>query len=430
MAALTTITSAIVRTALGAVTNKWSLLIKHVNINKWARMKPVRGNYPAGTTGKYGLQLSDWSYLKPRGGGTNSEPLRAGDFRGYEHDKDLAGPVIYCLSGEKNIAANYTPAVNSTKSGSCRFRMNTSHENVRLIPSDLGINNYYWGIKVGSYYKTLGSVLQNEANISFSIILDLTNPASPSFTDLPYMSPGAISWELFISSASAVAWTLTQPAGYIKLPGNTGETWGSKTIVSSGTFTLNNWIGASVVNMLFESYEPAYIASKIVCTLGTWHIDTIPLGFTIKDALGNTLAVNSAGSSGDEIRISSDQEGVSGEFIFHDSSNNPASITVESAAALMVTCIVELGETFTITDNGGSIARGSDSLSFGFTDIDGFVDPEAADQEMFIEIYDAENIPVWTGSVYTRDGQTVSEQVTISRDAVSEDVFTVMLLGN
>ena len=368
MAALTQITSAIVRSTLGVAFNAWSLLVKSSAINKWSRYKPVRGNWPAGTSGKYGLNLpTDWSYLQPRGGGSNSEPTRAGDFRGYEHDKDVAGPVIYCINTEAQISASYTPAVGVGLSGQCVCKMNTAHESVRIIPSDLGVNNYYWGLNINGYCKTLGTVLANGAAVSFGITLDLTDPEDPSFTDLPYMEPGTITWELFISSAAQTSWASGGPAGYIKLPGGAGETWGSKTIVSSGTFTLNNWIAVTVDVMNFTWDEAGYgdyIGSIIVSTRGTWHIDTIPAGFTVKDALGNTLAVNSTGDSGDEIRVFPTEvntgDTIGDLLVIHDSNNDAVNITIAQGPSPATY--------LTITDNGTDsvLESGETAVDFDF----------------------------------------------------------------
>ena len=90
-----------------------------------------------------------------------------------------------------------------------------------------------------------------------------------------------------------------------------------------------------------------------------------------------------------------------------------------------VTCVVASGAGFTINNLGGSVAIDDDKLNFQFDSIDGFADPLAADEEMAIEITDASSTVVYSGSVWTRDEQTVNETVTIGREALSGDVFTV-----
>jgi hypothetical protein len=127
MAQLTAhVNSSIVRTALGALTNVWRLLIIHVNVNMWSRYKPTRYNqivredYWKGNDGRCGFQLpvlssgtftpTNWTYLKPRGGHLFMEPLRAGDFRYYDHDQTLKPPFYsYTGAGGNVIPATLDP---------------------------------------------------------------------------------------------------------------------------------------------------------------------------------------------------------------------------------------------------------------------------------------------------------------------------------
>jgi len=94
-----------------------------------------------------------------------------------------------------------------------------------------------------------------------------------------------------------------------------------------------------------------------------------------------------------------------------------------------VSCVVASGAGFTINDLGGSIDIDDDQLNFQFDDINGFADPDAADEEMPIVIEDDDSNVVYSGSIWTRDGQTENEIVTINRTAVSGDVFTVICGG-
>jgi hypothetical protein len=345
-----------VRNTLGESTYALFALGTSANINKWSRYKPIRdagdgSNWPAGSNSKYGLNLpTNWNYLQPQGGspgGSPDEPVRLGDFRGYEHDKDVAGPVIWCTSGNAVVPASITP--NITGSGCVATfvaNMNTVSASVRILLSDLGYGSYYWGVKVGSYYKTFGTV-SDGTNLSFDLTLDLSDPDNPTFLGFPSpvsMDPGTITWKLFISSASATSWTSSEPSGYIEFPGGTGETWGSKTIKSQGTFTLTHWISAPDDETSFgwdwdEGGYAYYEVSHIVTSNDNWHIDTIPTGFGIKDSGGADMTVGGGPySSGAEIRIfptaNNNTYSAIGpsSFVFHDTDHNEFEIEVVQGA--------------------------------------------------------------------------------------------------
>ena len=374
MALVTTnISISIVKAILSNSSTNLSVLATDSSINKWSRYKPVRGSFPTSSNGNYGLNIpTNWNYNAPTGG--TSSPYRLGDFRGYEHDRDIAGPVIYAKNTDIHLASSYAPTITGSLEGHFNFNINTIAYNLRLIPADLGLENYYFGVKINGHYKTLGTVLATGATFQFWIELDLTNPDQPSYGDLPYMV-GSIDWELFISSASATAWTTSQPANYIKLPGNSSETWGSKTIISQGSFTITDWIFPKTSSFGWLYDEGTYTNYKetyIMCSTGTWHIAQIPTGFAIKNAGGGTLSVGNTGNSGDYIRLyptgtNGGSSSITGEYIFHDGNDNPASIEViqQALAAPLGVVLYDGGydTNITVWDGSGSIPIASSTIS-------------------------------------------------------------------
>ena len=130
MAQLTAhVNSSIVRSALGASTNVWRLLIIHANVNMWSRYKPTRynggnrSNYWKGSDNYCGFQFpllvsgsftpTNWTYLKPRGRKTYYEPMRAGDFRYYDHDQTLKPPFYSFTGAGGNVIPTHLDPVES-----------------------------------------------------------------------------------------------------------------------------------------------------------------------------------------------------------------------------------------------------------------------------------------------------------------------------
>ena len=109
----TNISVSLVRDEIGAVSNDVGTLCTHPNVNKWSKWKPIRSSKLGGITlsdlaaVNYGILVNNyssidavkaaytsefdvWTYLTPRGGGTN-EYFRLGDFRNYDKD---ATPIV------------------------------------------------------------------------------------------------------------------------------------------------------------------------------------------------------------------------------------------------------------------------------------------------------------------------------------------------
>lgn len=292
------ISTADVRNLLGASGDDIFPLSVLSNINKWSRFKPIRDigfgpNWPAGSNGKYGLNLpTNWDYLQPRGGSIGGSPDEGGrldDFRGYEHDKDIAGPVTWIIAGSPTLNGNLIPhtAPSGYLSGAVSFGMNVAHEDVRIIPSDLGFSNYYFGLRLtlpgGGYrYKTVGSVLANAQAVGVNVTLTSYEDLDPAFTDCPY-AIGEFQWDAFICSEIKAAWTSVAPADIIYLP--TG-TFGSKSIVNHGTFTVKDWLISGDSDMSWTwglSGLGQCISTVIYTSLSTpWLVKSIPAWLTYK----------------------------------------------------------------------------------------------------------------------------------------------------
>jgi hypothetical protein len=351
MAALgtTDIGISLVKTTLGEDNYSLFSLGTSDQINKWSRFKPIRDasglNIPAGSNSKYGLNLpTNWNYLQPRGISEN-EPVRLGDFRGYEHDMNIAYPIIYCDVSNISVPSTITPNLTGSGCvGSFVANKTVIGENVKILLSDLGYGSYYWGLKVGSYYKTFG-IASDGTSLSFELTLDLTDPAAPSFVGFPTpvsMDPGTITWRLFIASTAATSWTITAPKNYIEFPGGVGETCGSIVIQSNGSFVLTHWIASMDTSFGWGYDEGTYTyaeESYIVTSNSNWHVHTIPAGFGIKDSGGADIAEETGSfSSGSLIHLyvlanNSTYTPIIGSFIFHDNDHNECELEVMQSAA-------------------------------------------------------------------------------------------------
>lgn len=348
----TNITTTLVRNTLSEAINTVFGLCTSSSINKWSRYKPTTGTRPGGTSGKFGLNLpTNWNIVPI------VDTARLGDFRGYEHNKDIATPAVYCEDAEMNVPASITPNIHGNNCGG-QFTMscNTAHNDVRILPSELGIGSYYWGLKIGSYYRTFG-VISDGTAIQFAFMLDLTDPSDPAFVDMPMMSPGTITWELFISSTAQTFWSTTQPSNYIVLPGGDGEVSGSKLIKSTGSFVLNNWIATDVQSLGWlynEGGYSDYLSVYVVCSSGYWHLNQKPAEFGIKDASGvDIVAETGSYPSGAEARLyplttNASYNSIAGSFFFHDTAHSPAEVEVGQTGAPEPISV-------TVLDNGSNV---------------------------------------------------------------------------
>jgi hypothetical protein len=238
----TNITTTTVKTLFGVASSVWSVLCTLASVNKWSRYKPVRGVWPQDDSGYYGFNLgaanpNKWDYLQP------NNNYRIGDFRGYEHNKANTDPPVY--ADNTSASGNFQPSVKDANvnptQGSWRFGKNLTHDNIRILPADLNLASYYWGVKLVSpsasaYYKTLGN-LNDDAVFTFDMKFD--NPGSAIFVNFPQnWTSGSWSWQLFISSTQASTWTSTAPSNLIYLPTDTGIA----RLISAGTFTMLHYV--------------------------------------------------------------------------------------------------------------------------------------------------------------------------------------------
>lgn len=266
------IDTVLVRNALKVGSDDVFTLCTSDKINKWSRFKPVRDpdvglNWPAGLNGKFGLNLpSDWEYLPVRG---DVDYGRLDDFRGYEHDVELTGPVVYALASDVRIpnsnSAVITPTMDpNVNTGQWIFRRNEApHNDVKILPEDLGIEGYYYGVKLtlGSniYYKTTAATLSDPSGQVFSIDCTITNALEKIFTDFPVADyAGTVTWQLFISEYPHSAWSIIEPLNIIYLE---TAVYGSKSIIASGSFELRSWLiaadisGTSQIRTLVWAYN-------------------------------------------------------------------------------------------------------------------------------------------------------------------------------
>lgn len=287
----TNITTTLVRNILSEDQNAVYHLCTSTAINRWSRCKPVVGSFPAGTTGKYGLNLpTNWNYVQI------DSNARLGDFRGYEHDQDIAGPVVYTTAADSSsLGGTLVPHTSPSGylSGAVTFGMNTVHNDVRIIPSDLGLENYYFGIRLtlpdNSYsYKTRGSVLAHGQSVGVNVTL--VNPTTdPSFTDCPY-AKGSFAWDAFICSEIKATWTDVAPADIIYLP--TG-TFGSKTVINHGIFSISDWLIVDNNDMTFAwnddsfdvvgdpDYQDAVVSTSLELA-DNWEVKSYPAWMNYK----------------------------------------------------------------------------------------------------------------------------------------------------
>jgi hypothetical protein len=251
------------------------------NINKWSKYKPIRDtgpgpNWPAGSNGKYGFNLpTNWDYLKPRGGAVD-EWYRPSDFRGYEHDKTLAFPSIQCRDTDQAAGHDVYPS-GSPYAIAFKIRAYRSASNIIIIPSDLGLDNYYVGIKLSfaeaTWYKTFGQVsaydFSGTAGFSLNAALTIVG-GNVQYSDLPF-GVGLADWELFISQNECASWANNLAGTIIHFPEDTD---GTNTFIKAGHFHVHDWImllqaGVEDTTMIFGQAASSQDATVRVSSTAT-----------------------------------------------------------------------------------------------------------------------------------------------------------------
>jgi hypothetical protein len=285
------------------------------NINKWSKYKPIRDtgpgpNWPAGSNSKYGFNLpANWDYLKPRGGAVD-EWYRPSDFRGYEHDLVFAFPTMHIKSTEKTVQ-NLHPT-NGPVSNTWKIRTYREASNVLITPANLGLDNYYycikiWGASVPTMYRTIGQVSAGlSAGIDFSVHANY-DFVQGSFFDLP-LGSGIYNYLFLIASTAtpysggAYRWTTIAPSDLIALPheGN---------YINTGSFNVSKFIYVTnpAPAWIYSAYGAGNAIRVYIGANNSFKYTSVPAsdltGWTIKNKETTQIGENEQGANGDYLDI-------------------------------------------------------------------------------------------------------------------------------
>lgn len=424
----TNISLSTVKTLLGESSNSLFTLSCSPNINKWSKYKPVIGTWPTSNTNNYSLD-SSWNYLAVHSG----YPGRLGDFRGYEHSLTAAFPSIQCRNTDLALNATLYPSGTPyTNIWYCRAWNNTSA--VYISPTDLGLQNYYVGLKLATggatWYKTFGQVntLVDTKTWNMSISAELIAPNT--YSNMPY-GTGTCNWQLILCSTEASTWINGAPSNIIYFPTGTD---GTNTWVTSGSFTVANWLSLSNYSMTFTA-AASYQESTVTCSY------TGPPDFTIADDMswattpvysGGTLISNpSLYTSGMTIRVTvpavntactvSPVVGTAQDWTL-DASYSSGSLIGGFIRTGTVTVTSDItSKTISVTQG----ATGSNQLTFSFRS----VSLGAGDTPINVVITRGLTTVFsdTTGTYVGRDGYTKTYTVTINETGISGETYTVTL---
>jgi hypothetical protein len=461
-----------VRTKLGYVAD-WSLfnIGTSVLINKWSKYKPVRAaGYgetinarPQGDDGMYGLTLNDaWTYNQPQGGswgGATDEPVRLGDFRGYEHSKLISYPPVLCRDTDLSLNAILYPTGSPwTQQFKIRGTESEDPSSVLIIPSDLGIENYYYGIHLhfdeASWWKTYGQVKDlattgTNINLNAELVVSWGDPHYNDFPSVTTPAAGTCSWWLFISSAATSGWDNAAPDGLVLLPEDTD---GTNTFINTGDdFDVADYIvvvdGYNKVTWLYWEHDEygagSYLGGIITCpSVGApdFTIDAAT-DWTVKVFDGGVVINNPAlWTTGMELRLYPTAEN------FGDAFSETITLRAPGGGFFDIECwqggtgsppacqiYVETTDTdgWYITEETASIAIGSDQLTFSFVP-QGDTMPGSTTMDITVNYMTIDGTTLCTDTGHMRDNYTsptgVGEgTVTLSQDAAAGDIFHVII---
>lgn len=294
----TDITTTLVKNTLGEDQTAVYHLCDSPLINKWSKYKPVVGSWPTAEAGNYALNLPvNWNYISIINNG------RLGDFRGYEHNTSLAFPTIHSLTSEE-VVTTLNPTTGPTNN-SWKIRIYNAASSVRITPSDLGLSNYYVGLKVWggcpTSYKTYFQVSagsENGTDIQIQATYDYEND---NFFDLPYGS-GTYNYMLFLGAYSTTGWETSYPGLTIPFP-NEGI-WNG-----DGAFIVTKFIYVSdpAPFWVFNQYGIGTAQRIYLGSSGAFKYTSVPAsdiyGWTIRNAETTQIGENESGASGDYIDI-------------------------------------------------------------------------------------------------------------------------------
>jgi hypothetical protein len=336
-----------VKEALGSALNSLFDLGTLATINKWSKYKPVRGTWPASSNGRYGLSIPRWHYtnnafyfeqadqtgspynntvdnwwlLHPRGGspgGTPDEPVRLGDFRGYEHSPNYTQPPIHCLTDMQDENASLNPAQpdGGFSGGGAVVRCNVSNgTDITLTVGDIALEDYYFGILIscsdGKFIKTNINPLSS-GNLakgqwcSYNCYLLDDSDSSSAYGDLPY-AVGTFNLSYIICDEPFEAWTnltvATNRAIYLLPTGNQYQTY----FKNAFSLTVTGWLKTAVNSFYWTNSQQGagtYQSTKVMLsgtddfTVNLWDIITDTavtwLSYTVYAADQTTQITNPA----------------------------------------------------------------------------------------------------------------------------------------
>jgi hypothetical protein len=372
-----------VRTALGEDTYSLFELGTSANINKWSANKPIRlagegtPDWPHGTNNRHGLSIvNNWEYLQPRGGsygGVVDEPVRLGDFRAYNHS---ALPCIYTLGQNMN---DLDPT-GGISGNTLHFKAYAASGNYELSSTELGLNDWYFGIKAVcggvTYYRTTSTVLSFGESQAVNYDASINNPATPSFVDAPYHI-GTVNWYGIISSTIKNTWSTTPPAEHYQLPH--GSTAGIA-CSSEGSFVVSPWLVTPDATDLSWDWDEttSHIASYIYTSFGYWETISKPDWITFKvytdSGMGTELVNPNLWGNGNYIIIHPTEAnyGVarSGSVIIGDPSGPQITINVDQTGYIVTTYVwvSPVGDSppYTIDGNSHGMSDGNDAFNLNF----------------------------------------------------------------
>lgn len=185
--------------------------------------------------------------------------------------------------------------------------------------------------------------------------------------------------------------------------------WTATTVTAQTTTIYTN-----ATPFVIDSY-PAWITVRV---LEGGNAITNPSLFTSGLTLEFAPSTNTGGARSGTVEISDGSViGSVSISVSQQAASNPPTVSVGVAD----------GETFTITSSSGSISASSDQLTFQFSGLAGF---STTPTTMPYYILDAGSNTVKTGglaNVQNHPTASYGDTVTISRNAVNGDVFTVFL---
>lgn len=285
------ITETAVATILGISTDDIDLgeLCLSIDINKWSRYKPVRGDWPLADDGLWGYDIPDnWLLIQPRGDRVlyPTEGFRLGDFRGYEHDNSLTYPPAYCKDSDQNENAVLSPAQPSGgfSSGGAKAKFNTTNTTIRVRLTDMGLGNFYFGVRITTptatvWAKSVGTVVglsDETTGLSFTYQSALDDPTDPlsTYQNLPY-GVGSFTVEYIISSINFTDWT-ENPTGTIYLLPSGSVT--GLTFKNTFNFTVEEWISTPNTSLTMawdDDTSAEYQSARIFTSVSSspWTVD-------------------------------------------------------------------------------------------------------------------------------------------------------------